>query len=424
LVIVDERIEFIGKELPQRYSPLQPFRITGSAILPGLINSHCHLEFSDFDSPIPAGKSFAEWIRKVVEHRSQQRAAPEHLLEQRAEAVRRGVAESYASGVRWIIDMMTDPWDGIWVEQAVRQSVHDIPTVARFATTSPLVVQSCSEVIDINTSRRSQSIANFHKHKDAPKSSSAGRLGIAPHASYTASRPMTHWASEVSRSEQRLLSMHLAESSDEMEWLHHAGGAFKSLLSLFISEPDWYFQALGGVTDRLMEISQAFRAIVAHCNYLESADLDLLAENCESMAIVHCPRTFQHFGHLIDGQHFYPIADRLNRGVRHLLGTDSRASNPDLNLWCEAQQIHALHSDVSSHKVLEMITLEPASFLGLNADDYGAIRVGCRANLTAVKLSASETSDENALYDLLLHPSTISKPLEFELELVANSHRS
>src|SRR5690606_23901877 len=81
----------------------------------------------------------------------------------------------------------------------------------------------------------------------------------------------------------------------------------------------------------LEPLSTAPRALVIHGNFLEAADLDFLAGQPQ-MSVVYCPRTHHHFGHSP-----HPWKRMREQGIRVVLGTDSRASNPDLSLFRELQ---------------------------------------------------------------------------------------
>jgi cytosine/adenosine deaminase-related metal-dependent hydrolase len=75
----------------------------------------------------------------------------------------------------------------------------------------------------------------------------------------------------------------------------------------------------------------------------------------------------------------------LAAGVRMAVGTDSRASNPDLSLWKELRHIARNHPEVSLESILRMGTLAGAEALGI-ADQFGSITPGKRAALVAVEL--------------------------------------
>ncbi len=64
------------------------------------------------------------------------------------------------------------------------------------------------------------------------------------------------------------------------------------------------------------------------------------------MSVVYCPRTHAFFGH-----EPYPLAELLQRGVRVALGTDSRASNPDLDMWTEMRFVARAASRMVSPEI-------------------------------------------------------------------------
>ena len=82
--------------------------------------------------------------------------------------------------------------------------------------------------------------------------------------------------------------------------------------------------------------------LFAHGNYLDPA-IRLPA----STTIIYCPRTHAAFGHPP-----HPFRDFLARGVRVALGTDSLASNPDLDLLAEARFVHRQYPDFSGATLL------------------------------------------------------------------------
>jgi cytosine/adenosine deaminase-related metal-dependent hydrolase len=86
----------------------------------------------------------------------------------------------------------------------------------------------------------------------------------------------------------------------------------------------------------------------------------------------------------------------LARGVNVALGTDSRASNPDLSLLAEMRYCAGSHADVPGAKVLEMATLAGARALG-TSDAAGSLAAGKLANLVAVALPDHAAADPHEL---------------------------
>jgi cytosine/adenosine deaminase-related metal-dependent hydrolase len=437
LVLRHNQIQHLGQDLPSQFENVPQMRLADYAILPGLINSHCHLEFSDLAMPISAEKSFAGWIQSVIRHRATAVPTPAERVSSRQAAMDQGIQESYECGVRWIVDMTTSPWQAEWVEASVLAIAKATLSSAKhvWAPTIPISVQHCIELVDVNETRLEQTrsfAVSLCESQDRQKTSFSplgpmnhaggentirplGQLGLAPHSPYTASTELTRWSQRKSFEQHRLVAMHLAESLDEMQWIEKQEGPFASLMRPFLNEN--YRAGLGSITERLHCLSQSWRSLVVHGNYLTDSELAYLGLACEEMAVVHCPRTHAHFGHDHSSNHSdrgnssdagYPMQERIQMGVRHFLGTDSRASNPNLNLWSEAQSVRATQRGVSSLNILQMITTDPAEFLQLPGG-IGRIQVGSQAGLTAVKLNKCKAA---TIYDCLLSPETTAQPLE------------
>ena len=75
-----------------------------AALLPGLVNAHCHLEFSDLAEPIAAPGTFADWVAATV-------AARRGRAGSTADRVNRGLAESLAAGVTAVGEIATAGWN-------------------------------------------------------------------------------------------------------------------------------------------------------------------------------------------------------------------------------------------------------------------------------------------------------------------------
>jgi len=123
--------------------------------------------------------------------------------------------------------------------------------------------------------------------------------------------------------------------------------------------------------------------ILVHAVHMLETDWDLVARR--KCAVCFCPRSNRNINAGLPG-----IEKALSRGVPACLGTDSLASNTDLDLFREAEFVLDHYPGIASETVLEMITTNPAGFLGYGGE-FGGLRPGMRASLLAVRLE-SETS--------------------------------
>lgn len=129
---------------------------------------------------------------------------------------------------------------------------------------------------------------------------------------------------------------------------------------------------------------------LAHCVYLEDAEIELLAEHGSSIA--HCPSS-----NLKLASGIAPIARYAKHGVNIGLATDGAASNNRLDMFAEMRLAALLAKGqsgdataISAYQALEMATINGAKALGLD-DKIGSIEIGKLADLTAVKLTGIET---------------------------------
>jgi cytosine/adenosine deaminase-related metal-dependent hydrolase len=95
------------------------------------------------------------------------------------------------------------------------------------------------------------------------------------------------------------------------------------------------------------------------------------------MTVVFCPRTHEFFGH-----RRYPLQQYLDAGVAVAVGTDSCASNPDLNLYSELKAIASRYPELDLMQILELGTI--AGMQGLGFAGIGSICVGDHAKLNVV----------------------------------------
>jgi aminodeoxyfutalosine deaminase len=150
--------------------------------------------------------------------------------------------------------------------------------------------------------------------------------------------------------------------------------------------------------DYLRELTTAHHALVIHGNYLAAHEIEFLASHRDRMSLVYCPRTHSYFGH-----EPYPLAQMLAARVRVAVGTDSRASNPDLSLWKDLQHIARHHPSVAPEAILQMGTLAGAEALGLD-HELGSITPGKRAALNVMQPASSARPTVADIFDAILTP--------------------
>lgn len=365
LVVEDDSIAELGKATPA----------TGSAqdlgdvvLMPGLVNVHTHLEFSQLARPLGEAQSLTlpEWIRLVIAERKRKRYSP-------ATAIQGGLRESLAAGVTTLGEISTSPPD---------------------AYAGPANLMLFQEVIGFSTGRIESVFGELEARLNV---STHFPMGISPHAPYTVHPDLLRRIVALARQRNLPVAMHLAESPEELDLLQHGRGLFQELLE---ARSMWDPDAIPpGTTieQYLAVLADAPRGLVIHGNYLSQSEIKFLAARPATMAVVYCPRTHNFFGHRP-----YPLEQLLAAGVTVALGTDSRASNPDLRLLDEARLVAAKHTGLSAQRIVELATLAGARALGM-ANRLGSLAPGKQADIIAIPCSSMPEDP----YDTILSCDTV-----------------
>jgi cytosine/adenosine deaminase-related metal-dependent hydrolase len=341
------------------------------AILPGLVNAHTHLDLSDLRAPLgEPGQGMADWIRRVVAHRRERAGFRQHGFPL-------GLKESLRLGTTTLADIAQPDWPS--------EVLRDWPCDATIFL----------ELIAPRMERVAAAVELARKHLSSCdcEAASGFRLGLSPHAPYSVHPELLRQVVSLSATHHVPLAMHLAESREEIELLRTGGGPLRALLESLGAWDPTAIQPGTTALDCLRILARADRALVIHGNYLEPEEIGFLAANCGRMAVVYCPRTHEWFGHRP-----YPLRALLAAGATVALGTDSRASSPDLSLLAEMRAVARRHPAVPPQVVLALGTLGGARALG--CPDVGRLEPGCWANLAVVALADREAADP---HELILH---------------------
>jgi cytosine/adenosine deaminase-related metal-dependent hydrolase len=330
------------------------------AVLPGLVNAHTHLEFSDLAAPLgKPGMSLPAWIRAVIDWR--QSNPPSSV------AIERGLDESAAAGVTTLGEIGTQ---GRWTNKLVPPI-----DVTVFEETIAPTAERETAVLDITEQFASSPAGAWHR-------------GISPHAPYTLTQHAFERLVSLAERYQLPLAMHLAESREELEYLAAATGPFADLFGSLNIRPT---RADRGSLTRplhyLERLANAPRSLVIHGNYLAGDEIDLIARHASRMSVVYCPRTHAYFEHAP-----HPLPRLLEAGCVVALGTDSRASNPDVALLDEMRLVARQFPQLPPAMVLRLGTLSGAQSFGI-ASHTGSLEPGKDANLAVVALGDGSASD-------------------------------
>lgn len=366
-----------------------------AAIIPGLVNAHTHLELSDVAAPLDPAVPFTSWLRSVMKHRRSRASDLETALARAGAGgadrsqpgkadvqggAAAGRAECAASGTTTIGDIA-----GVdWKPQLV-------------AGPGPRVL-AFRELLGLSPTRIEAALARAREHL-----AGGGLRGLSPHAPYSVHPDLLRQAVDLAVVHGAPVAVHLAETRAELELLRESQGEFIPFLEELGVWQEGIIPRGSRPLDYLRELARAPRALAIHGNYLDEEEIGFVA-GCPNLSVIYCPRTHAYFRH-----DPHPWRRLLERGINVALGTDSRASNPDLSLWNELLFLRRLAPDLGPALLLELGTSSGARALGV-LDETGTIEPGKTADLAIVELPPRDSTDP---YALMFDPR--SRALEFRL---------
>lgn len=350
--IRDSRITEVGDHLQQQDGE-EFIDLKDQVLLPGMINAHCHLDYTGLRGSIFPGKSFTTWIKNINGIKSTL------AIEDYTRDTLRGFDMLIRSGCTTVLTIVNLP-----------QVISQLPP-------PPIRTWWFLELIDLRQKLADDDLMAGAMQFFYGREDWLGGFGLSPHAPYTASVELYRLAKRCAEQLDMLITTHIAESLDEQEmFLHGQGEMYNFMKSLGRDMSDC---GSGSALSHLYEHALLnSRLIAAHMNYLQAYDLAELSRM--PLHIVHCPKCHDFFKH-----RRFPLEQLRATGCNICIGTDSLASNDTLDLRAEIRLAHMVYPQISSREWLAMVTLNPAKALNL-PNRVGAIKVGAWADLTAFYL--------------------------------------
>ena len=332
----------------------------GDAILlPGLVNAHCHLDYTAMAGELPPLKRFTDWLKLITTSKSGL------TYSDFAHSWLNGAAMLARTGTTTVGDMEMVP--------------ELLPEVW---TATPLRVISFVEMTGVKSRRPAAEILHDAMEFVRLLSHERCRIGLSPHAPYSTAPELLRLSARASREHDLRMATHVAESDQEFEMFMHGRGEMfdwlarskRDMSDCGLGSPVQHLERNGALTQNLLAV---------HVNYLAPGDAALLGKR--KVHVVHCPRSHAYFKH-----RRFPLEELALAGVNLCLGTDSLASvhqagkqTAELNLFEEMRQLAGANPAVPPDIILQMATVNGAHALGMQGQ-IGELSPGAFADLIAI----------------------------------------
>src|SRR5688572_2804523 len=335
--------------LIKNYPDPRERQFPNAVILPGLINSHSHLELTAMRGFLEDSESdFASWLRKLTVARLTLFTSDDLHV-----SALWGAVEALRAGVTAVAD----------ASDRASESMKALKDIGMRGVVFQESFGPDPKLADENLVKLKTKIAQLTELQ-----TSLVKVGVSPHAPYTVSGRQLELISDFALTDGLPVMMHAAESKAEEMLLQEGRGLFAEGLAQRGIE--WKTPGMSSVQYLRSHGVLQTKPLLAHCIRVNEADIEALRES--GARVAHCPKSNTKLGH---GR--APFPRLLERGVPVGLGSDSVASNNTCDILEEARFAtlfaRAGGSDVSAATVLEAAT--------------GELTEGAQADLAVVSLA-------------------------------------
>ncbi|MEK6201703.1 MAG: amidohydrolase family protein [Desulfobulbaceae bacterium] len=321
-------------------------------LLPALVNAHIHLDrsaFNDIPRPTP-DETFCDWIRSLISLRQENLIGPEEI----ARAARQMLRQQRATGVLLLLD------------------IGNIQPSPLSGTSSPAHLVNLLELLGPTAKAEEQLLARIASLEDS--------VMATPHALYSTTSGIMTALKERANRLQHIFSLHVAESAGEVELLRSGTGCFRSFLEERGAWED-VFPRQGIDSHGAVEYLDSLGLLDAdtlcvHCVQVSEKEVRLLAERGCKVCLCPGSNRFLNVG-------VAPLELMLRHGLSPALGTDSSASNEELDLWREMRILREDHPGVNPAEIMAMATLGGALAMG-REQEFGTLSPGRKATFLNV----------------------------------------
>jgi len=375
-VAFDKQIKKIASfdELIEEYPDAEVTTLReNSLLMPGLINTHVHVEFSANRTELSYG-DFMSWLYSVIENREELIGGCDK------DCMSKAIDSMLKSGITTFGAISSHGMDLEACENAQQNVVFFNELIGSQATMADALFDDFLSRLDAS---KTVSREGFHP-------------AVAIHSPYSVHPILIKKALEIVKNESLKLTAHFMESKAERDWLDNSDGEFKDFFENLLKQKS-------AVCDskEFLEYFNNEKTLLTHVVKADESELKTISSNQHT--IIHCPISNRLLG---NGAIDLAKLDELN--INWVTATDGLSSNYKLDLFEEMKVALFMHSELPlldlAKKLIDSVTINAAKALGLNT---GEISKGKNADMIVLDLD-KEPTKELAIH-LILHRYNISK---------------
>jgi len=349
VAIEDGKIVGVFKEFDS--SIMTDVKYLTGVLIPGFINTHCHLELSHLLDVIPQKTGLVDFINKVIEGRGND-------SEKIVSAMKSADRAMFENGIQAVGDHANTS-----VSAAIKSE-------------SDIIYHTFVEIIGL---KEDEVAAKIDEARDVEFYFDSNHSSITPHAPYSCSKSLFK-AYKKSISEDNIISIHNQESEDENKLFRYRTGKFlKFYERLGLDIEDFKAQARNSIQSYLNYLPASNKTILVHNTFTSIKDLDFVTRMGRKVTLCLCPNANLYIENVLPKVHLF-----MNHKFDIAIGTDSLASNDKLSILEELKTIHNANRELNFLETIKWATINGAKALGLEKE-IGSLELGKKPGLVLLK---------------------------------------
>lgn len=330
----------IGKESNFQRNNIKTFK---GCLIPGLINTHCHIELSHMKSVIPTGTGLIPFITTVVQHRGASKTKIKNAIANAEKEMRK---------------------NGIVAVGDISNTLDS----AEIKRKSSLLFHTFVEVFDLLIDSNAESSLNQYAeiYDKMP-----GKKSIVPHAPYSVSPTLMKILGSFKQADNVTISIHNQETLPELELFARKSGEFLSFYEKFgISLENFNPKEKSSIEYALSYLNPKYKTLFVHNTLTQDSDIKMAHNWSKKVFWATCPNANLYIENRLPNYKIF-----LENNAKMTIGTDSLTSNWNLSILDEMKTISKMQSYVPLDEILKWATINGAQALGFE-DTIGSLEVG------------------------------------------------
>ena len=370
-ILFEKKILKIGRKLKDDTPCI--YLGKNSVIMPALINTHTHLEFSSNNTHLEYG-DFMVWLNSVLEHR-------EELFHNcKSECYKSAIEEMKKSGV--------------CAFGQISSTGNDL----KYLKHSPLKVVYFNEIIGSNPAAVDMIFQDFllRLKESEEVTNEKFKVGVSIHSPYSVHPILAQKVIDIAKEKKLPIQTHFMESKAERKWLTKGEGEFK----LFFEK---HFKSAKPLISPMEFISLFKNTNTTFIHCVHANDEELQKINEIEGNVTHCP-----ISNRLLNVGLLNLERVKNHSIPYNVATDGKSSNYSLNLFKEIRSALLMHTDLHpkylAKDLLKAVTINAAKALGLN---NGSLEEGKDADIITFKLPNKVENLEILPLQIILHTNKV-----------------